>query len=298
MCVLASGSGGNCTAIVLKRGRVVRVVLIDLGLSPRKTFRLLAGLGLRPDQIDDAIVTHLDSDHFRPEWLRLLPAHARLRMHESHAAGIRALALEDPEGRSDARVVAFNSAFSIDEGVTVRPMLMSHDEAGVCTLRIDMPGLSAGTLGFCTDLGRVTDQLVDHLTGDHGAGEGGGGSWAGVDVLAMESNYCPRMQIASSRPWFLKQRIMGGRGHLSNQEALDAVRAVRPREHVVLLHLSRECNNPALVADMHAGADYALTIADQFQPTRWISLARSGRPMERPLVTTRRFESPMLFGQV
>jgi hypothetical protein len=278
MCVLASGSGGNCTAIVLKRGMVRRVVLIDLGLSPRRTFKMLAGLGLRPDQIDEAIVTHLDADHFKLEWLNALPKHARLRMHARHA---RQIGLTDRSDAVGGGVRAFEDAFELDEGqggVTVRPLLMSHDESGVATFRMDMPGLGGGSLGFCTDLGRVTEELLSHLTDNHGLGE----AWAGIDVLAMESNYCPKMQLASPRPWFLKQRIMGGRGHLSNHEALEAIRAISPREHVVLLHLSRECNDPAIVADMHAGADYALTITDQFRPTRWISLARSTRPLAAP----------------
>jgi hypothetical protein len=199
-------------------------------------------------------------------------------MHERHARQL-----------SCDRVQPFDGApFEIDDGVWIRPLLMSHDEQGVTTLRFDMPGLNAGILGFCTDLGHVTADLVDHLRADHGGGDG-------VDVLAMESNYCPRMQLASDRPWFLKNRIMGGSGHLSNQQALEAVRAVSPREHVVLLHLSRQCNDPALVADLHAGSDYALTIANQFTPTRWIRLSRSERPLNRPVVTTRLAETRTLW---
>ncbi|HVU62770.1 MAG TPA: MBL fold metallo-hydrolase [Phycisphaerales bacterium] len=291
MCVLASGSGGNCTAIVVKRGMVRRVVLIDLGLSPRKTFRMLAGLpggGVRPDQIDDALVTHLDSDHFRLEWLRMLPSHTRLRMHARHA---RQIGLTDRGGAGGGAggVRVFEDSFELGDGVVVRPLLMSHDEAGVATFRIDMPGAGGGSLGFCTDLGHVTDELVEHLTVD-----------GGVDVLAIESNYCPRMQLASPRPEFLKRRIMGGSGHLSNQQALEAVRRVSPREHVVLLHLSRECNDPALVAEMHGGgrkgggAEFALTIAEQFHPPRWVSLARSARPLTRLPVVVREKQA-MLF---
>jgi len=282
LCVLASGSSGNCSALVLRRGAVVRMTLIDLGLSPRRTFKLLADRGFRPDQIDGAIVTHLDSDHFHPTWLGALPAHAWLRMHERHARQLEggAVIRRHASGRSGARhdrMAAFgDNPFEIDEGVTVHPLLMSHDEHGVSTLRIDMHGVEAGSLGFCTDLGHVTADLVEHLRAREG-----------VDVLAMESNYCPRMQLASSRPWFLKNRIMGGSGHLSNQQALEAVRAVAPREHVVTLHLSRECNDPALVAELHAGSDYALTIAHQFTPTRWIRLTRGEKPLARPVVSTR-----------
>lgn len=120
-------------------------------------------------------------------------------------------------------------------------------------------------MGYATDLGRVPERLIERLRG--------------VDVLAIESNYCPRMQMVSTRPWHLKQRIMGGFGHLSNEQALEAIAAIEPREHVVLLHLSRECNCPSLVARLHAGSDYALTISDQETATRWVSVpARKRTP--------------------
>ncbi len=285
LCVLASGSSGNCSVLALRRGNIVRLVLLDLGLSPRRTFRMLAEMGYRPDQIDDAIVTHLDADHFQHSWLTALPPHVRVRMHERHEHELLAMGTNP----AAARIHTFDhDPFEIDDeggGVTVRPLLMSHDQAGVATFRIDMPGLSAGTLGFCTDLGHVTADLVGHLRADHDReprGDGGGG----VDVLAMESNYCPKLQLASDRPQFLKNRIMGGSGHLSNHEALEAIRAVAPREHVVLLHLSRQCNDPALVADMHAGSDYALTISSQSTPTRWVRIPRAERSLSRPLVST------------
>lgn len=272
MCVLASGSAGNCTAIVLKRDGVERVVLIDLGLSPRRTFALLAERGLRPDQIDGCILTHLDTDHFRAAWMIALPRHAKFRLHAAHAGELRRLGMWDGAGLG-SRVAPFDErdgGFDLDPGVTVRPRMMSHDDEGVSTLRIDMPGVNGGVLGFATDLGRVTADLVAHMRADYGHG-------AGVDALAMESNYCPRMQIASSRPEFLKRRIMGGRGHLSNQEAAEAVQAIGPREHVVLLHLSRECNHPSIAMEHHAGADYAVTVAEQERPSRWVRLRPSGR---------------------
>src|SRR5690606_32500803 len=88
------------------------------------------------------------------------------------------------------------------------------------------------------------------------------------------------LQAASSRPWFLKRRITGGSGHLSNHEALEAVRQIQPRSHVVLLHLSRECNCPDLVASLHQGAPYSFTVTSQTEPTPWVPI-RAGRSAPR-----------------
>lgn len=289
LCVLASGSSGNCSVLLTKRRGVVRLTLIDLGLSPRRTFAHLHALGLRPDQIDDALLTHLDHDHFCPTWSRYLPRHARLRLHERHARMLPALCID----RLGDRLRPFASPFDLDDGLHASPMLMSHDESGVCTFRIDLPGFGGGSMGFCTDLGHVSMELVHHLR----VCPRGGGERV-VDVLALESNYCPQMQLASSRPEALKRRIMGGRGHLSNQQAAEAIAAVQPSEHVVLLHLSRECNDPALVGGLHEGADYAVTIASQFAPTRWVRVSRSASSARPAVVSSRLAASATLFTAV
>ena len=64
LCVLASGSSGNCSVLVIDRDGVRRVCLIDLGLTPRRTLRLLHALGLGMHCVDDALLTHLDRDHY------------------------------------------------------------------------------------------------------------------------------------------------------------------------------------------------------------------------------------------
>jgi hypothetical protein len=284
LCVLASGSAGNCSVLVLRRRGQVRALLLDLGLSPRRTFRLLSEMGLGPHQLDGALVTHLDHDHLHAGWRTQMPGHARVHMHEHHADRV-----------ADGRwvVTGFDGAFDLDPDVRVRPLMMSHDEQGVATFRIDFTDALARerarvSLGFATDLGHIHARMVDHFRGTNPSGNASDGEVADdpVDVLAIESNYCPVMQHASTRSDFLKQRIMGGHGHLSNQEALSAVLQVEPRDHVVLLHLSRECNDPAVVAALHAGADYALTITSQERPSRWVRIGgtspRELRPCARP----------------
>lgn len=304
--VLASGSGGNCSVLLIERPDVwgwsdrpthepaatdaepaepdgtpvtgARVCLIDLGLSPRRTFTLLREIGIRPDQVDDVLLTHFDSDHLHRGWLRpdggAFAPNTRVHVHRNHARLGRKWGLLASDGLPGglARAgVEYDDRFDLHPGVSVDPIVMDHDDQGVVAFRFDFelatdggsgtgpaPELK-GSLGFATDLGRLRPELVQHLTG--------------VNVLAIESNYCPQRQQWSGRPEVLKRRIMGGNGHLSNEEALEAITRIGPVEHVVLLHLSRDCNCPDHVRSLHDGADYAVTITSQFEPTRWVRVA-------------------------
>ncbi|MGQ0629062.1 MAG: hypothetical protein ACT4PL_13310, partial [Phycisphaerales bacterium] len=80
--------------------------------------------------------------------------------------------------------------------------------------------------------------------------------------------------------------IMGGSGHLSNQQSFEAIRRIQPRSGVVLLHLSRECNRPELVAAMHDGAPYGVTISGQGVATEWITVAGSGSTTPSTMIDT------------
>ena len=143
----------------------------------------------------------------------------------------------------------------------VTPELLAHDDLGVAAFRCDLPCARHGgrSMGYATDLGRATPGLLSLLMG--------------VDLLAIESNYCRDMQVASDRPEFLKNRIMDGSGHLSNDECLDAVHAISPRERVVLLHLSRQCNAPEIAARGHEDGRYELTVAPPDGPTDLLDVA-------------------------
>lgn len=257
--VLASGSSGNCSVLTLDERGERSHILIDAGLSPRRTRRLLEDTGIALKDVRGVLYTHLDSDHCHAGWVSALPAGAWMRLHTGHASRARTIGLDR------RRIVTFDTEFEIAEGVHVRPVLMAHDGLGVAAFRFDSGGANGGgaSLGYATDCGRITRGLVEAL--------------AGVDTLAIESNYCPDLQHASERPEFLKRRIMGGSGHLSNQECAKAVRHIKPREHVVLLHLSRQCNTPERAAALHAEGPYALTIASQDAPTDEIRIGADRR---------------------
>lgn len=252
LCVLASSSSGNCSVVSVRRDGRRRVFLIDAGLSPRRTRGLIEQLGIDPACIEGVLFTHLDHDHLHPGWIGGMPEAWRVMLHKRHRG--RA----ERAGLLSQRTDIFEGEFEAGS-LRVSPLLMSHDDLGSAAFRISCEGRS---LGFATDLGTPDPRLAEHLRG--------------VDVLAIESNYCPKMQLASGRPAFLKERIMGGNGHLSNEQSAAMVRQIQPREHVVLLHLSRQCNHPSLAAAAHERAGYRLTIADHATPTGWVPVAWPG----------------------
>ena len=193
--------------------------------------------------------------------------------------------LEKHRGRAERMGLLTSPTELFDEdgfelgAMRAHPVVMAHDSLGVAAFRFALDA-DAGVreLGFATDVGRVTGKLVEHMRG--------------VGVLAIESNYCPQLQESSGRPAFLKRRIMGGSGHLSNQECADAVSRIGPREHVVFLHLSQECNRPALVSARHAGGGVAFTISEQHRPTPWVPI-----PSLQPRVRTAPVVTGNLFTQ-
>jgi phosphoribosyl 1,2-cyclic phosphodiesterase len=254
-CVLASGSSGNCTVLRLDGGR--RHVLIDAGLSPRETQRRLEPLGLGLDAVGAILLTHLDADHLAPGWLGLVEElDLPVRVHRRHVRAAARLGLPVPA------MQPFDVEFALAPHTVVRGLLMAHDDLGAVAYVIDHRG---ARLGFATDLGCVPPALLAAFTGLH--------------ALALESNYDRAMQSASSRPEFLKRRIMGGLGHLSNEQALVAATRIAARSelaHLVLLHLSRECNSPALVRRLYAARAphlaRRLTIAGASAATPWLQV--------------------------
>lgn len=267
VCVLASGSSGNCTAVRSPGG----LVLIDCGIGPRLTAQRLAQAGAASGGARDiagVCLTHLDRDHLSCNWFSTFAKRGMpLYCHASKVAEVIAIA------RSCGVTLEVRSfgagTFEPAGGLTLRAISFAHDADGSHGFVIEGFG---GRVGYATDLGHVPEMLVE--------------AFAGVDVLAIESNYDPQMQMDSPRPWFLKNRIMGGRGHLSNAQALDAVRRVLDRcvatesplpAHVVLLHRSRQCNCPDLLR-RHFSRDARiaprLVLAEQDRPTEWLRATR------------------------
>jgi len=260
--ILASGSGGNC-AVVRGAGGVM---LIDCGIGPRTAAGRMKDLGIGIGDIGAICLTHLDRDHFSTAWVATIVRRGiSVFCHESRLEDLVRVGGGSAEF---ARLLRpFNGEFFSPVGaMKFCAIRLDHDECGSHGFVVESRGCR---MGYATDLGRVQERLIRHF--------------CGVDVLAIESNYDPRMQMSSGRPWFLKQRIMGGRGHLSNSDALAAVLEIlnqsqaggrRLPKHIILLHRSRECNCPRLVRELF-GADERiagrLTLAEQDRATGWLS---------------------------
>lgn len=279
VCVLGSGSSGNSTVVRLGG----RALLIDAGFGPRAVAKRLDGTGVTLNDIDAVLLTHLDRDHFNPNWFStLLKRRITVYVHRRHERTLyrhRATTVAEVDARSlhNAGLLRrfTDQPFTVETALAssparVTPIHLAHDRSGTVGFRIDS---ATGRLGFATDLGRVPGRLLD--------------LFADVDVLAIESNYDPQMQMASPRPQALINRIMNGAGHLSNDEAYQAVCAVIERSKrlphsIVLLHLSRQCNCPSLVRRLYDRdprfAD-RLCITSQSQRTDWLSAARRHAPL-------------------
>jgi phosphoribosyl 1,2-cyclic phosphodiesterase len=268
LCILASGSSGNATVLRTPNG----VILIDAGIGPRITAKRMAGAGVGLADVRAICATHLDRDHLSCAWLQTL-AHRNITLfcHESRLEELKRTA---QDCGVDVPITTFNGhPFAPIPGVSFRAFRLAHDDAGSHGFLIEGFGCR---IGYATDLGHVPEALLE--------------KFRGVDLLALESNYDREMELNSSRPYFLKQRIMGGKGHLSNEQAFDAIRAILDRceknrdrlpQHIVLLHRSRQCNCPKILRrlfESDARIAKRLTLAEQFDRSPWLAM-KDRRPL-------------------
>jgi phosphoribosyl 1,2-cyclic phosphodiesterase len=263
LCILASGSAGNASIIRSPNG----VVLIDAGIGPRTLSARLDGTGVQLANISALCLTHLDGDHFTPRWSSTIRS-LNIAVY-CHANKVGELALICPDLVPLIRTFDA-AAFSPIDGLKLEPVHFAHDRLGSHGFVIHGFGYR---IGYATDLGRVPSYFFDRFRD--------------LDCIALESNYDPQMQADSDRPWFLKRRITGGHGHLSNAQALAAIRKIldcsrRLPDHIVLLHRSQECNCPHLVQTLFSGDRRIaprLTLAQQHERSAWL-----GRTNRAPIV--------------
>lgn len=238
LCVLGSGSGGNCTVVRVtgKDGRS-DAMLLDSGFGPHRTARKLAEAGLGFEDLAAVCVTHFDQDHFRPSMAKTLVDHGiKLYCHHWHLPDLHKK--RGCQKLFDAGLVEpFGDGLFVPmPGTTATTTRLQHDKQGTIGYRIST---RFGDVGFATDLGHAPTALID--------------LFAGVDILCIEANYDQHMTLHSSRPVWTNRRNLSDSGHLSNEQSFAAVRAIADRSphgnprKIVLLHRSGQCNHPTKV---------------------------------------------------
>lgn len=219
--VLASSSRGN--ASVISAGDTV--VMVDAGISARRITQGLAACGLQPGAVQGVFLTHEHVDHVAG--LGQFAGKREIRVFCSYdmRRDIRALAPEVP-----MTYVEPGCSLQVGE-LRVTPFAVNHDAAAPLGYVFEHRGVR---LGYVTDSGHVSQRMAAAL--------------AGVNALYVESNYDERMLRESGRPRMLIGRIEGPFGHLSNVQAGELVeRLAHPGlRHVILGHLSPECNKPVI----------------------------------------------------
>ena len=219
--VLASSSQGNAT--VVSTGRVS--VLVDAGISCLRLRNALQDCGVPAPQISGVFITHEHTDHICGLGQFCKKYGTRIYCSRYLALDLRAVA-------PGASFTFLEPGASVElEDLRVTPFSVSHDVADPLGYLFESGG---ARLGYVTDTGRIMRGMDELL--------------AGLDALYLESNYDEEMLQNSGRPKRLIERITCPSGHLSNVQACEFVRTVGHAglRHLVLAHLSPECNTPEI----------------------------------------------------
>lgn len=222
LCSIASGSSGNCIYV----GSTNTHVLVDAGLSGKRTESGLNSIDRTLKEMDAILITHEHSDHIKG--LGVLARKYELPIYAT-AGTIEAIRQTNqvgtiPEGLFQE--IQPDETFRVGD-LNVFPFDISHDAAQPVGYRLECENKS---IGIATDLGQYSDYTVEKLK--H------------LDALLLEANHDVNMLQVGSYPYYLKRRILSAEGHLSNENAGRLLsRLLHERLKAVFLgHLSLENN--------------------------------------------------------
>lgn len=221
VCVLASGSSGNCIYVASEKTRV----LIDAGLSAKQIAIRLEQIGVVPESINGICVSHEHGDHIGG--IRVLQKRHGIPVY-TNAGTLNGIKRQPKSDEIDVKIFQTGSAFEIGD-ISIEPFSVPHDAYEPVGFRLSCNGMSVGSV---TDLGMPTALVRDKLRG--------------CKAIILEANHDEDLLREAPRPWPLKQRIRSRQGHLSNMDAarLISESATDALEHVFLAHLSSDCNTP------------------------------------------------------
>lgn len=247
---LFSGSTGNCT--LLEVGG--RCLLIDAGGSAKAIGEALAVFGYSLHDVTDIFITHEHGDH--THGLAVLTKKHPIPVHITERSA-KCLSVKDGMPLKDCLVIHPDEfCYDLGNGAQIEAFAAPHDSAHCVGYRISD---GDGTVGIVTDLGYVTQRVYDRLIG--------------CDAVILEANHDKEMVRCGSYAPSLKQRILSGGGHLSNDDCAEVAAALARKgtRTFMLAHLSCENNTEeaarAAVGEALSPYGVTLLIAKPDEPT-------------------------------
>ena len=238
---LNSGSNGNCYYV----GNEREAILVDAGISCRETEKRMARLGLSMQRVKAIFISHEHSDHIRG--LAVLAKKYSLPIYITdgtvHHCG------DVPKELCNT----LRSYLPVKIGsLEVTAFPKHHDAVEPHSFMIADGDIR---IGVFTDIGATCEHLIRHFAQCHAA--------------FLEANYDEEMLEQGRYPFYLKRRIRGGKGHLSNKQALELFITHKPAfmSHVLLAHLSKDNNCPELAQQLfaqHAGETH-VSVASRYE---------------------------------
>lgn len=229
LCSIASGSSGNCIYV----GSDQTHLLIDTGISKKRIDESLSELGIKGEELSGILVTHEHVDHIQGLGVFSRKYGIPIYATRGTIAGIteyKGLG-KMPEGLYHE--VAIDQKFSIGD-LEVKPFAISHDAKEPSGFRI---GNSMKSVAVATDLGFYDDYIVENLKN--------------LDAVLLEANHDVHMLEVGPYPYYLKQRVLGNQGHLSNELTGRLLCNILHNnlKHIILGHLSKENNYEELARE-------------------------------------------------
>lgn len=222
LCSIASGSSGNCIYV----GSNQTNLLVDAGISGKRILNGLDEIEIKPDTLQGVLITHEHSDHIAG--VGVLARKFNVPIYgtfETLDAMRRVKSLgEIPENL--LRYINPDETFYIND-IEVNPFSISHDASNPVCYTFASNGHK---VGIATDLGKYDDYIVSKLSD--------------TEILVLESNHDVNMLMVGKYPYYLKQRVLGDKGHLSNDTAASLICELMSDKlrYIYLAHLSKENN--------------------------------------------------------
>ena len=264
LCSIASGSSGNCIYV----GTDATHLLVDVGISGKKTEGGLNSIGQSLMNIDGILITHEHSDHICG--LGVLSRKYHIPIYAT-CGTIDAIKMSSSVGKIEDELfvpIKADESFRIKD-ITVEPMRTSHDAAEPVAYRMKYENKK---IAIATDLGTYNEYTVECLRG--------------MDLLFLEANHDVNMLQVGPYPYQLKRRILGDRGHLSNELSGKLLKRIvhEKLQGVVLGHLSKDNNIPELAyetvrvelamgSDIYNEVQFPITVAKRDEVSSVIKIA-------------------------